>query len=73
MWSNKESLIKCRSTGLKDIKNVNGLPLEGIRTIDGEEFFSKSMVYEGYSLSVTLKGNEPFNINIKQVDILEDE
>ena len=36
MWSNKESLIKCMSTGLKDIKNVNGLPLEGIRTIDGE-------------------------------------
>lgn len=73
MWSNKESLIKCMSTGLKDIKNVNGLPLEGIRTINGEEFFSKSVIYEGYSLSVTLKGNGPFNINIKQVDILENE
>ena len=73
IWSNKESLIKCLSTGLKCIKTVSGLPLEGERSIDGESYFTKSMIYNGYSLSVTLKGKEPFNIKIEQVDILEEQ
>ncbi len=65
IWSNKESLIKCSSNGLKDIKSVQGLPLEGNRNIKGEDYYTKSEIYNGYSLSVTLKGNEPFNINIE--------
>ena len=73
IWSNKESLIKCLSTGLKCIKTVSGLPLEGERSIEGESYFTKSMIYNGYSLSVTLKGKESFNIKIEQVDILEEQ
>ena len=72
MWSNKESLIKCLSTGIKDIKIVEGLPLEGYRTINNEEYFVKSMIYNGYSLSVSLKGKESFNIIINQVVISDD-
>ena len=71
IWSNKESLTKCLSTGLKDIKKVRGLPLEGKRTIEGKDYFAKSLIYNGYSLSVTLKGKEPFGVKIEQVDILE--
>lgn len=71
IWSNKESLAKCLSTGLKDIKKVRGLPLEGKRTIEGKDYFTKSSIYNGYSLSVTLKGEEPFGVKIEQVDILE--
>ena len=73
IWSNKESLIKCLSTGLKCIKTVSGLPLEGERSVEGESYFTKSMIYNGYSLSVTLKGKEPFNVKIEQVDILEEQ
>lgn len=72
IWSNKESLIKCLSTGLKCIKTVNGLPLEGIRNIEGQDYFTKSLIYNGYSLSVTLKGKEPFDLKIEQIDILEE-
>ena len=72
MWSNKESLIKCLSTGIKDIKIVEGLPLEGKRTINNEEYFVKSMIYNGYSLSVSLKGKESFNIIINEVVNLDD-
>lgn len=71
IWSNKESLTKCLSSGLKDIKNVNGLPLEGMRLIINDYYYVKSMVYDGYSLSVTLREKEPFNIDINQVNILE--
>ena len=68
IWSNKESLIKCLSSSLKDIRSVSGLPLEGVREFDGESYFSKSTVYQGYSLSLTLKGKEPFELNIKPVE-----
>ncbi len=72
MWSNKESLIKCLSLGVQDIKIVSGLPLEGVRTFNESEYFTKSQIYNNYSLSVTLKGNEPFNINIKPITDLEE-
>ena len=72
IWSNKESLIKCISTGLKDIKSVSGLPLEGVRVFNDESFYSKTMIYDGYSLSVTLKGIEPFNININYIEKVKD-
>lgn len=68
IWSNKESLIKCLSTSLKDIRSVSGLPLEGVREFEGESYFTKSTVYRGYSLSLTLKGKEPFELNIKPVE-----
>ena len=71
IWSNKESLAKCISTGLKDIRDINGLPLEGKRTINGEDYYSKAMVYDGYSLAVSLKGKEPFDINIHRVDAIK--
>lgn len=73
IWSNKESLIKCSSNGLKDIKKVKGLPLNGLRIINGETYYSKSVIYNGYSLSVTLKGNEPFNIKIDTINSLEEQ
>ena len=72
LWSNKESLIKCLSTGIQDIKIVSGLPLEGIRTINNEDFYTRSQIYDNYSLSVTLKGSEPFNIAIKPITSLEE-
>lgn len=73
IWSNKESLIKCLSTGLKDIKSVSGLPLEGIRLANNEEYYVKSMIYDNYSLSVTLKGKEPFNLKINLIESLEEQ
>ena len=73
VWSNKESLVKCKSTGMKDMKEVDGLPLEGIRFIDGEAYYTKSILFHSYSLSVSLKGEEPFNININCINSLESE
>ena len=68
IWSNRESLIKCMGTGIKDIKKISGLPLEGIRFVDKDAYYTKSMIYDGYSLSATLKDKSPFNINIKNID-----
>jgi 4'-phosphopantetheinyl transferase len=73
IWSNKESLIKCSSNGLKDIKKVKGLPLNGKRIINGQSYYTKSVIYNGYSLSVTLKQEEPFNLIIENINSLEEQ
>ena len=72
MWTNKESLTKCKGTGIQDIKSVDGLPLEGPRTLDEEHYYTTSMFEQGYALSVTLKGDEPFQISIKLITALEE-
>lgn len=72
MWSNKESLIKCMSSNLNDIRKLNGLPLEGYRSINGEDYYTRSMIYEGYSLSVTLHTKEDFEIVINRIVSLEE-
>ena len=71
MWSNKESLIKCIGSSLNDIKKVPGLPLSGERSLHGNKYFTKSLNYDGYSLSVTLSGNEEFDILINKVEKIE--
>lgn len=67
IWSNKESIVKCISTGLKDIIKVDGLPLEGIHEFENKEFYVKSMTFDGYALSVTLKGKEPFEVSLSKI------
>ena len=72
MWSNKESLIKCMSSNLNDIRKLNGLPLEGYRSVNSEDYYTKSVIYEGYSLSVTLHTKADFEIVINRIDSLEE-
>ena len=71
LWSNKESLIKCIGLSLSDIRRVPGYPLNGARTFGEETYFTKSMKYKDYSLSVTIKGNEDFEISIIEVKKIE--
>ncbi len=73
IWSNKESLIKCSSNGLKDIKKVKGLPLNGLRIINEQSYYTKSVIYNGYALSITVKQEEPFNIKIENINSLEEQ
>ena len=66
LWSNKESLIKCLGANMSIIKDVPGLPLKGARTYQNEKFYTDSIIFEGYSISATLKGAEPFEIDLKE-------
>ena len=63
IWTNKESFIKCTSKHLMDVRKISGLPLEGVR----KDCYSKSMISNGYALSITLKGKDTFNISINNV------
>lgn len=70
IWSNKESLIKCLSSSLKDIRTISGLPFDGVHRIDKEDCFTRSTVYQGYALSITLKEKDPFDVNMKKLRLI---
>ena len=70
VWSNKESLIKCLSSSLKDIRSIDGIPLTGNRVFNNNEFYTVSRIFDDYALSITLKGKDPFEININIVESL---
>lgn len=67
MWSNKESLIKCIGANMGIIKKVPGLPLVGLRKYLDESYYTYSQIFDGYSLSVTIKSEEPFITILKEV------
>lgn len=64
-WSNKESLIKCAGLNIALIKDAPYLPLSGARRLKNDYYYTSSTVYNGYSLSVTLKGKDPFEIAVE--------
>ena len=67
LWSAKESLLKCNSKGIGDIRKCVGSPLNGKKIYEGKEYFSQTMIYDGYSLSVSIEGNLPFKIEIEEI------
>ena len=65
IWTNKESLTKAIGTGIKTkIKDIPGLPINGKKTYQEKEFYSKTIKYKDYIISVTRENNEPFEIEI---------
>lgn len=68
IWTNKESLVKCKGTGIvsKPAK-IPGLPINGLRIFDNEAYTSKTVKLGDYIISVSVKGDEPFEI--EQINI----
>ena len=67
LWSAKESLLKCNSKGIGDIRKCVGSPLNGEKEYEGDKYYSQTMLYNGYSLSVTIKGSLPFKIEVEEI------
>ena len=67
IWTNKESLTKAIGTGIKTkIKDIPGLPINGKKTYQEKEYYSKTIKYKDYIISVTRENNEPFEIEIEE-------
>lgn len=70
IWTNKESLMKNIGTGINDVlKEIPALPINGTKKYKGKEYYSKVTIYNGYVISITREGNEPFDIKIKEEQI----
>ena len=64
LWCAKESLIKCIGSTVGHIKEIPALPLNGLKTFKGQDYQCKTFIFEGHIISITLEGNEEFEVNV---------
>lgn len=70
IWTNKESLLKALGKGIdRLLREVPGLPFDGVRAIDEVLFSSRTLSYGEYILSVALEGINTFEINASVEDV----
>lgn len=63
IWTNKEALMKCKGIGISNkVSEIPGLPINGIRVIDNEEYISKTIKLDDYIVTICIKSNELFEI-----------
>lgn len=67
IWTNKESLVKCIGTGIVDkIKEIPSLPLNSKKEYKNKTFYSKTIKYLDYIISISRQENKPFDIKIME-------
>lgn len=65
IWTNKESLVKALGTGITlPMRNIPGLPINGCRDYADKRFYSKTLKYKDFVITITLQTNEPFEVEI---------
>lgn len=62
LWCAKESLIKCMGSSVSKIKEIPGLPLNGLKTFKGVDYQCRAFIYDKHIVSITKLGKEPFEI-----------
>ena len=70
LWCAKESLIKCMGLSVGKVREIPGLPLNGLKTYKGKDYQCKSFIYDKHIVSITREGNEECEIDIKKVNKL---
>ena len=49
IWTNKEAISKAEGNGLStDLKEINALPINGIKTYKGKQYLTKTIIKDGY-------------------------
>lgn len=67
LWTNKEALVKALGTGIKIRPNqIPALPLNSQRVYEGKKYFNKTIIFNGYVISVSSNSDEPFEIEMVQ-------
>ena len=70
VWTNKEALVKANGNGInQEIKTIQSLPLNAIRTYDNKIYFNKTIKYQNLVITVSRASSDDFNINIMEEDI----
>lgn len=65
VWTNKESLLKAIGTGIRGkLKEIPGLPINGVRNHQNGAFKSKTIIHQGYVITLTRESLEDFDIDV---------
>lgn len=67
VWTSKESLMKCIGVGIRcKVKEIPALPINGSKEYRGEKYYSKSLERDNFILSITVKNDTDFEIEISE-------
>lgn len=70
IWTNKESLVKNIGTGIYgQIKSITSLPINGVKVFNNKKYYSKTIEYKNFIISVTRETEEEFEINIIEEEL----
>lgn len=71
LWTNKESLVKCLGTGIRNrVNEIPGLPFDDVRKWGNNAFRSKTVCLGDYIVSITRQSEEEFEVQfIEERDI----
>ena len=70
IWTNKESLTKAMGTGIKEkIKEIPGLPTNDKKKYKDKVFYSRTVTYKEFIITVSRETEEPFEIEIKEIKL----
>lgn len=67
LWCTKESLIKCMGSSVGKIKEIPGLPINGLKTFKGVDYQSQAFIYDKHIVSITKLGKDPFEIKTETI------
>ena len=70
LWCAKESLIKCMGLTVGKVREIPGLPLNGLKTYKCKDYQCKSFIYDKHIVSITREGKEEYEIDLKKVNKL---
>ena len=68
LWCAKESLIKCMGATVGKIRDIPGIPLNGLKTYKGKDYQCQSFILDKHIVSITREGKEQYKVEIKKVD-----
>ena len=70
IWTNKESLVKCLGTGIRNkVKEIPSLPINGKKEFSNQTFFSKFIKNNDYIISITINDDKDFNLNLSMENV----
>lgn len=70
LWCAKESLIKCIGSSINKIREIPALPLNGLKTYKGQDFWCETFIEDRHIISITRMSKEPFEIKLEKVNQL---
>ena len=68
LWCSKESLIKCLGASVSKVRDIPGLPLNGVKTYKGKDYRCKTSIYDKHIISITRNGSEEFEVKLEKVN-----